>query len=163
MWPSGRGDRGHNRHVRHDGHRAIAVGQWPTALAVVAGQLYVCNQDRHTVSVVDVSQTPPRANHEVPVTREPVSIAATPDHRHVVVANLLAHGVATDPRLAAEISIIDASGAQGEFVGSPASGSTVVNGVCTSPDGRWAYAVHQLSRFSLPVTQLSAAGSIRTH
>ena len=30
----------------------------------------------------------------------------------------------------------------------------MVNGVCTSPDGRWAYAVHQLSRFSLPVTQL---------
>jgi len=30
----------------------------------------------------------------------------------------------------------------------------VVTGVCTSPDGRWAYVVHTLGRFNLPITQL---------
>jgi YVTN family beta-propeller protein len=34
------------------------------------------------------------------------------------------------------------------------AGSTVVTGVCTSPDGRWAYVVHALGRFNLPITQL---------
>lgn len=132
----------------------IPVGRWPVALLVVSDRLYVCNQDRHTVSIIGLSGSAPRPVAEVPAVREPCALAATPDQRQVAVANLLALGVASDPRLAAEVTLIDAPGAKVSSSVRLPPGSTALHGICISPDGKWAYVVHQLSRFTLPVTQL---------
>ncbi len=131
----------------------IPVGHWPVALALGAKgkRLYTCNRGDHTVSAVDLAAG--REVKRVPVVREPSCAAVTPDESRVVVTNLLPAGAGTDVRLAAEVSILDASALSSSQVKLPA-GSTVVTGVCTSPDGRWAYAVHTLGRFNLPITQL---------
>lgn len=134
----------------------IAVGKWPTAVALAdqSQRLYVGNQDDHTVSVIDLQTTPATSIGRILVTREPSSLAVTPDGQRIVVANLLAYGVGSDPQLAAEISIIDAAALEVTSNVKLPTGSTMVNGVCLSPDGAWAYAVHGLGRFNLPITQL---------
>lgn len=134
----------------------VAVGRWPSALALAekTQRLFVCNQDRHTVSVIDMLPAGGKPLLELVVEREPNSIALTPDEQYAVVSNLLPHGVATDPQLAAAVSIIDTNELRTmSHVRLPA-GSTLVRGVCTSPDGKWAYVVHNLGRFHLPITQL---------
>ena len=132
----------------------IPVGRWPTAVFAVADRLYVCNQDRHSVSVVDLAVSPARQVKEIPVVREPISVTGTSDGRSIVVTNLLPHGILTEPGLAAVVTIIDSSDQQVRSSVKLPPGSTLLNGACVSPDGKWAYVVHQLSRFSLPVTQL---------
>lgn len=134
----------------------IPVGRWPVAVALAAKgrRLLVCNQDRHTVTVVDLSQSPPQAIHDIPVVREPSRVALTADERYAVVANQLPLGVSTDPTLAAEISIIDLETMASKAAIKLPPGSALVNGICTSPDGKWAYAVHGLGHFNLPMTQL---------
>ncbi len=133
----------------------IAVARWPVAvvLAKRSKRLYVCNQDDDTVSVVDLSRTPPAEVRRVRVVREPARAALSPDEKKLVVVNLLPYGPETDPTLSAVVSVLDTSDFHVSTVKLP-PGSTVVQGVCVSPDGRWAYVVHGLGRFNLPVTQL---------
>ena len=112
----------------------ISVGQWPTAVALAAKakRLYVCNQDNHTVSVVDLAQGAGKQIKQVPVIREPSSAAVTPDERFVVVANLLADGPSTEPTLAAKVSIIDAGKLAVSATVKLPSGSTVVQATFVS-------------------------------
>ncbi len=134
----------------------ITVGLWPTAVAIAekSQRLYVGNQDRDSVSVIDLSLQPAQAIKEIAVVREPSCIAVTPDEKHIVVTNLMALGRGTDPTLSAELSVISTDTlAPATNVKLP-PGSTMVPGVCISPDGKWAYVVHGLGRFNLPITQL---------
>ena len=134
----------------------IAVDQWPVALALApqGKRLYVAAQDRHRVWAIDLTQAPGVPLAQIPVVREPSCLAVTPDERFVVATNLLPDGAGTDPTLAAVVSLLDtATLTQTATVRLPA-GSTSVYGVCVSPDGRWAYVVHTLGRFNLPITQL---------
>jgi YVTN family beta-propeller protein len=134
----------------------ISVGRWPVdvALAANAKRLFVCNQDRHSVSVVDLSQSPPQPIKDIAVVREPSCIALTADEQFAVVANQIPLGISTDPALAAEITILDVQTLVSKAAVKLPPGSTVINGVCASPDGKWAYAVHGLGHFNLPMTQL---------
>lgn len=134
----------------------IPVGRNPVnvAFAPKGSRLYVCNQDSHGVSVVDLCQDPPKTIKQVVVAREPSAAAVTPDEKYVVVANQLPHGRSTDPSLGAVVSIIDATKLEPTAAVKLPPGSTVVNGVCVSPDGKWAYVVHGLGHFNLPMTQL---------
>ncbi|MEZ6080947.1 MAG: YncE family protein [Pirellulaceae bacterium] len=134
----------------------IAVGLWPTAVALgeQSRRLYVANQDRDSISVIDLRQHPAKTITEIAVVREPSSLALTPDERRIVVTNLMALGRGTDPTLSAVVSIIDTGTlAAARSVKLP-PGSTMVPGVAVSPDGKWAYVVHGLGRFNLPITQL---------
>lgn len=134
----------------------IAVGLWPTAVALgeQSRRLYVANQDRDSISVIDLSQQPAKTIADIAVVREPSSLAITPDERHIIVTNLMALGRGTDPTLSAVVSIIDTGTlAAARSVKLP-PGSTMVPGVAVSPDGKWAYVVHGLGRFNLPITQL---------
>jgi len=134
----------------------IQVGKWPTALAVAhqTQRLFVCNQDDHTVSVVDLGETPGKPITRIPVVREPSCVALTPDERYLVVANLLARGPGIDPTLSADVSLIDGVHLTSLATVKLPPGSTAVRGLCISPDGNWAYIVHGLGRFNLPITQL---------
>ncbi|MDG2222176.1 MAG: c-type cytochrome [Rubripirellula sp.] len=142
--------------IKQDVITRISVGKSPTSVAIAneTKRLYVGNQNRHSISVIDLAETPARMIKEIPVVREPSSVAVTPDEQRVVVANLLALGRGTDPRLSAELCIINAETLELSATVKLPPGSTMVQGVCVSPDGNWAYAVHGLGRFNLPITQL---------
>jgi len=132
----------------------IDVGPWPVAVALdeARGRLYSCNQGDQTVSAVDLGRS--IEIKRIPAVREPSSAAVTPDGSTVVVANLLPHGRGADPMLSAEVSLLDAKSLEQTGRVKLPPGSTVVRGVCLSPDGKWAYVVHALGRFNLPITQL---------
>jgi len=134
--------------------RRIAVGAWPVGVALSPdGQrLYTCNRGDHSVSAVDVAAG--KEIKRIALVREPDAAAVTPDGSRVVVANMLPAGAGTDPSLAAEVSILDAVALKEQARIKLPSGATVVTGVTTSPDGRWAYVVYTLGRFNLPITQL---------
>jgi len=132
----------------------IKVGPWPVAVRFcpTTGRLYTANQGDHSVSAVDPAEG--KEVQRVKVVRQPAGLAVTADGSRVVATNLLPLGAGTDPKLGAEVSIIDAA-----ELGSPTNvklppGSTAVSGVCTSPDGKWAYVVFTFGRFNLPITQL---------
>ncbi len=133
----------------------IAVGSRPCGLALSpdGGRLYVCNRMSNDVSVIDTG-----ANKEltrIPVVREPVHAAVTPDGSLLLVANLLPLGRNDDPKLAADISLIDTE--KLELIGEIRlpTGCTDVGQICCSPDGKWAYVVSVLARFFVPPTQIT--------
>ena len=130
------------------------VGPWPVAVALAekSGRLFTCNRGDHTVSVVALSTG--KVLGQISVVRDPFCAAVTPDERRIVVSNSLPHGSATDPSLAAEVSILDAAAMKQTATVKLPPGSTAAGGVCLSPDGRWAYVVHAIGRFGLPITQL---------
>ncbi len=132
----------------------IPVGTWPVALAVAKNskRLYCCNRGNHTVSVVDLVAS--REIQQIAVVRDPAFAAITPDESRVVVANYMPRGAGTDRTLAAEVSILDAALLRQVARVPLPPGSTMAGGVWASPGGKWAYVVHLLGRFDLPITQL---------
>jgi len=134
--------------------KEIKVGAWPwgMALSTDGGTLYVCNRFTNDVSVVNTSQEAEVAR--IPVVREPGFCALSESTTTLVVGNMLALGSDHDPKLAAEISLIDTTSATVSKSFRLPSGCNEVAGVCCSPDGKWAYAVHLLSRFLIPPTQI---------
>jgi len=132
----------------------FAVGPWPVAvvLAEKQGRLYTCNRGDHSVSVVALGSG--KELKRIGVVREPDAAALVPDGSRLVVANMLPEGAGTDPTLAAELTLIDTALMEQKARIKLPTGSTVVTGVAASPDGQWAYVVHALGRFHLPITQL---------
>lgn len=132
----------------------ITAGAWPVALALAqkAKRLYCCNQGNHTVSVIDLTAGQQIA--EIAVVRAPAFATISADESRVVVANSLPSGAGTDPDLAAEISILDTGAMRQVARVKLPPGSTMAGGVWINPNGKWAYAVHVLGRFDLPVTRL---------
>ncbi|MHC4399542.1 MAG: beta-propeller fold lactonase family protein [Planctomycetota bacterium] len=142
--------------------KQIPVGTWPVALAVAENsqRLYCCNRGNHTVSVVDLDAG--KQIHQIAAVRDPVFAAITPDESRVVVANFMPHGAGTDPELAAEVSILDTAATQQAARVKLPPGSTMAAGAWIGPEGKWAYVVHVLGRFNLPITQLQL-GWVHTH
>jgi len=132
----------------------IPVGPWPVALAVAENsrRLYCCNRGDHTVSVVDL--TAGKQIKQIPVVRDPAFAAITADESRLVVPNFMPHGAGTDNELAAEVSIIDTAAMKQVARVKLPPGSTMAAGAWTSPDGKWAYVIHILGRFDLPITQV---------
>ncbi len=132
----------------------ITVGAWPVALALAkeSKRLYCCNQGGNSVSVIDL--TSGKQIEEIAVVREPAFAAISADESRVVVANFLPGGAGTDADVAAEVSIIDTGARRQVARVKLPPGSTMAGGVWINPNGRWAYVVHVLGRFDLPVTRL---------
>jgi YVTN family beta-propeller protein len=134
--------------------RQILVGTWPVAIAVAENRkrLYCCNRGDHTVSVVDLAVG--KQINQIAVVRDPAFAATTPDGSRVVVTNFMPHGAGTDAGLASEVSILDTATMQQVARIKLPPGSTMAGGVWIGPEGKWAYVVHILGRFNLPITQL---------
>jgi YVTN family beta-propeller protein len=114
--------------------------------------LYVCNRFNNEVAVFDLV-----ANKEVariPVVREPVAAAITPDGRRLLVANHLPAGRADTGQAAAVVTVIDTAGRCVVKELQLPNGSGSLHDVRISPDGKYAVVTHVLSRFPLPTTQL---------
>ncbi len=131
---------------------SVSVGHTPMGPAVAPDgkQLYVCNRFDNNVSVIDL--TGRREVARIPVSREPVAAAVTPDGKLLYVANLLPQDRSDLPNVAAAVTVIDTASRKTVNIRLP-NGSSSVRGICVSPDGKHAYAVHVLARYQLPVIQ----------
>jgi YVTN family beta-propeller protein len=132
----------------------ISVGSWPVAVTLAESnkRLYTCNRGDDSVSIVDLVTG--KEIKRIQVVREPACAAATPDGTRIVVGNFLPQGAGTDPALSSLVSILDAARQEQIATVKLPPGSTTVSGVAISPNGKWAYLVHSLGRFTLPITQL---------
>jgi YVTN family beta-propeller protein len=134
--------------------RHIDVGPWPVgmALAEKRGRLFVCCRGDHTLVELELPSGKRLAS--APMVRDPFAVAVTPDETRLVVTNYMPLGAGNDPTAASELTIVDASTLQPVARIKMPPGTTMLGGVATSHDGRWAYAVHTVGRFLLPITQL---------
>lgn len=134
--------------------RRIAAGYMPEGLAVSAKHnvLLSANSAVHTVSIIDLATGKTRA--EVAVKRAPFAIALTPDETTAVVSNMLPADASTDYVVSSVLTIIDLKSMKTAGEVRLPSGSILTRNVAVSPDGRWAYTVHAVGRFTVPTTQL---------
>ena len=132
----------------------VSVGHTPLSPVVTADglTLFVCNRFNNSVSVVDVHSG--IETGRVPVVREPVAAAVTPDDRYLLVANHLPVGPSSAEVVAAQVSVIDVAQRRRVADIDLPNGSTGLRGICVSPDGRYAYVTHILARYQEPTTQL---------
>ena len=84
----------------------------------------------------------------------PYLLAVTPDESVAVVGNRLPIGDATDPTVSATVTLVylrsDNPAAHIRLL----PNSTNVCGIAISPNGKWAYVVHNLARAMLPTEQI---------
>ncbi len=133
--------------------KQIAVGHTPCGPAISPDgkRLYVCNRFDNDVSVIDLATAKQIAR--VPATREPFAAAITPDGRRLLVSNLLPLDRADGYNVAAVVTLIDTATNEPTSIRLP-NGSSSMRGICVSPDGKYAYVAHILSRYQMPTTQL---------
>ncbi len=113
--------------------------------------LYVCNRFNDDVSVIDVESG--QTTKRVKALREPVASSVTPDGKTIFVSNLLPVDPSDANDVAAEVSVIQTADLTTTSIRLP-NGSSSVREVCVSPDGKYAYVAHILSRYQMPTTQL---------
>jgi len=136
--------------------KTIPVGHWACGPSISPDgkRLYVCNRFAGDVSFVDLAAG--RELARVAARREPITSAVTPDGKLLLVGNHLPADRADQYGLravAAVVTLIDTqSRSRGEI--RLTTGSSGVRGVCVSPDGKYGYVVHILSRYHLPTKQL---------
>ena len=114
--------------------------------------LYVCNRFDNNVSVINLASS--KQVTKIPVQREPVAAALTPNGKFLFVSNHLPAGPANKGNIAAEVSVIDTMNNKVITTIELPNGTTALQGICISPDGRYAYAAHILARYTVPTTQL---------
>jgi YVTN family beta-propeller protein len=133
---------------------SVHVGHTPLGMALSADgkHLYVANRFSNTVSVIDLKTKKVITN--LSAIREPRYVCISPDGKTVAVGNFLPAQPATDSVVASQITLIDVPANRVRANVTLANGSQSVMGLACSPDGRYLYAVHLLSRYSMPITQL---------
>jgi YVTN family beta-propeller protein len=132
----------------------LPAGHTPAApvLSPKGEILYVCNRFDNNVSVIDLASR--EQITRIPVLREPVAAALTPDGRFLFVNNHLPAGVANKGNVASAVSVIDTMNNEVLYTIELHNGSTALQGIYISPDGRFAYVTHILGRYTVPTTQL---------
>ena len=140
--------------------RRFNVGRYPLAVAAGTTHLAVANNGINAVSIIELASGKETAR--VPDVYRPWDLALAPDGGTAVVGSLLPAGDARDATTACAVTLIDmGTGKKTAEIKLPA-GSISLHGIVVSPDGKWAYAVHSLGRFTLPTTQLER-GWVMTH
>ena len=134
--------------------RSLRAGHMPSApvLAKDGRALFVLNRFENLLRILDLESG--ELAGMVPLPREPIAAALTPDGSLLVVAHHLPVGPADRGTIAAEVSFIDTRQRQLIARAALPNGSTSVRGICLSPDGRYAFLTHVLARYHNPVTQL---------
>ncbi len=137
--------------------RRLNVGPKPTDVALTAdcSKLVVPDFALNQVLILDSATGNTQAT--LAVAPRPFAVAIAPTGTTgstAVVTHLLASGDATQPDAAASVTLVDIAGGKVIANVKLPVGSTAVRGVSCSPDGKWAYVVHQLGRLNNPVTHL---------
>ncbi len=135
-------------------NQTLPAGHTPMApmLSLDGKTLYVCNRFSNNVSVIDVVAR--KELTRIPVLREPVAAAITPNGNFLFVANHLPAGAADRGDIAAAVSVINTMTNKVVDTIRLPNGATGLHGICISPDGRYAYVTHILARYTVPTTQL---------
>ncbi len=130
----------------------IPVGHGATGPTVSPDgkRLYVCNRFNNNVALVDLAA---KKVALVPAVREPIHSAVTPDGATLFVSNHLPLDPSDGYDVACMITVINTADKSTGTIRLP-NGSSSLRGVCVAPDGKHAYAVHILSRYQMPTTQL---------
>jgi DNA-binding beta-propeller fold protein YncE len=129
------------------GHTAISP-----VLSADGQTLYVCQRFSSSISVYDLEQG--RERTRIPVGREPIAAALTPDNQFLLVAHHLPVGRADADLVAASVSVIDVASTKVVKQLRLPNGSSVVREIKVSPDAAFACVTHNLGRFQMPTTQL---------
>ena len=134
--------------------RTLPAGHTPMAPVLSSNNktLYVCNRFDNNVSVIDLTSC--KQVTKIPVQREPVAAALTPNGRFLFVSNHLPAGPANKGNITAVVSVIDTTNNKVTTTIELPNGTTALQGICISPDGRYAYTAHILARYTVPTTQL---------
>jgi len=114
--------------------------------------LYVCNRFDNDVSLISTEQI--KQTTSIPTLREPVAADITPDGRWLFVGNHLPHGSANSDSIACNVSVINARKSTFEIDIALPNGSTGLQDITVSPDGRLVFVSHILARYTIPTTQL---------
>ena len=131
---------------------SIPVGHGATGPTVSPDgkRLYVCNRFNNNVALVDLEA---KKVALVPAVREPIRSAVTADGATLFVSNHLPIDPSDGYDVACMITVINTADKSTGTIRLP-NGSSSLRGVCIAPDGKHAYAVHILSRYQMPTTQL---------
>ncbi|MBT3278534.1 MAG: c-type cytochrome [Phycisphaerales bacterium] len=119
----------------------------PCAPIVSGKTIYIADRYRNLVINVTNGKT-------IPVSREPVAMAATPDGKTLLVANLLPAGKANGDYASSLVSLIDTATDKVITELPLANGATGPRGIAIDPEGKFAYITHVLGRYQLPTTQI---------
>ena len=133
---------------------SIKVGHTPQGMALTADgkTLYVANRFDNDISVVDL-----QAKHEtrrISVVREPRAMTLAPNGMTLAVANFLPDQPSNGSVVAAQISLIDVPSNELRKNILLHNGSQSLAGIVCSDDGKYLYAVHVLSQYNSPITQI---------
>ena len=134
--------------------RRFAVGPKPFGLAVApaSGRLLAVEFGLARLIAVDLASGDEAGR--VQLVGLPRYVAVTPDGGRCLVVNSNPDGEATRADQTCAISVVDLKTmTRGADIRLP-PGSINPRGIAISPDGKWAYVVHNIGRFTLPTTQL---------
>ena len=128
-----------------------------TAMAPVLSHdgkvLFVCNRFNDSVGVIDLEKRKEVA--QIRVDREPVAAILSPDGKLLFVANHLHSGRSDKGVVTATVSVIDTASRRLLKHIPLTNGSTLLRGICVSPDGQYVAVAHTLARFHLPTTTVT--------
>ncbi len=128
-----------------------------TAMAPVLSSdekvLYVCDRFNDSIGIIDLVKRKEVAR--IHVDREPVAAALSPDQKLLFVANHIHSGRSDKGVVAATVSVIDTASRKLLKNIPLTNGSTLLRGICVSPDGRYVGVTHILARFHLPTTTVT--------
>ena len=122
--------------------------------------LYVCNRFNNNVSVIDLGTDSETAR--IAVSREPVAARLSADGKYLFVANQRPAGPSTARHVAAVISVIATKTRRVAREIRLPDGGASIRDLCLSPDGRYLYVTHLLSRYQVPASQIER-GWIQTN
>jgi len=135
----------------------IALGHTPMSpvLSADGATLYVCNRFDNDVSAIDLAT---KNEVRIPVKREPVAMAITPDSKYLFVANHLPFWPPGAVYQSAAISVIDTAAGEETKTFQLMDGLTGSRGMCMSPDGKYVYVTQVLGRYKLSTNQIDRGG-----
>jgi YVTN family beta-propeller protein len=114
--------------------------------------LYVCCRFNNEVVFIDVAERAVRKR--VPVAREPIAAAVTPDGRFLLAAHHIHAGPSDADYVASSVSVIDIEAGKVQQTLKLPNGSGMLRDVRVSLDGKFACVTHLVARFHLPTTQI---------
>ena len=134
--------------------QSMAVGHTPMSPKVTSDGkwLVICNRYNNTVGIKSLISNDSWI--EVPVPREPVAVAITPDDSLAIAANHIQAGRSDVNWIAPVVTLIDMASQKKIIDISLPNGGSGVRDVCISPDGHYAYISHLIGRYQMPTTQV---------
>jgi len=127
------------------GHGAVGP-----AISPDGKKLYVCNRFDNNMAIIEIEA---KRIVLVPTVREPFAAVVTPDGRSIFVINHLPLDSCDNFDVASSVTVIDTATNEQQTI-RMLNGSTAMRGICISPDGKYVYATHLLSRYQMPTTQV---------